>query len=163
MLKDSVKKKLNAWTVAIADCPVGVQHVFHDVFTLVAEEKKQNLVYGVDYTSDGNGACLVNAAGNLLVVGGGPGVPAKNFTLVVSLFDEINALLRTMNVNTDHRVSPLAAEIFLKHFPELPSLEETPVEKPYREPSDKEMEESLADLMSRTPTVEEVVKDDSPL
>lgn len=146
------------WTNATADLPYGVQRVFHDVFTLVAEGKKTNLVYGSDYSGD-TGVCLVNAAGHMLTTGGGHGIPSATFGTVVGLFDTINRVLKDKGVNKDNYVSPFAAEIFLDWFA---PLKEKPISTQvdeatanesfatdvYVEPTDEEMARSLMDMMS---------------
>lgn len=147
------------WYHATGELPYGVQGVFKDVLALVADEKKKDLIYGADYGS--GGACLVNAAGNMLAShenvseGGGYGIPMKRFGEVVSLFDQINQLLWKEGVNTDDRfVSPLAAEILLQWFgPEKqpPNPEDIAEAKakafadnvPYTEPTDEELRESF--------------------
>jgi hypothetical protein len=152
------------WQAATAALPYGVQRVFHDVFTLVAEGKKSNLVYGSDYAGP-TGTCLVNAADNLLVTGGGRGVPMATFGDVVSLFDTINRVLKDKGVNKDNYVSPFAAEIFLSWFaplkekPTEAAIEEAMVNEAfaqqldavtygYVEPTDEEMARALMDMMS---------------
>lgn len=148
----------NKWTIATADLPYGVQRVFHDVFTLVAEGKKTNLVYGSDYSGD-TGVCLVNAAGHMLTTGGGHGIPSATFGTIVGLFDNINRVLQAKGVNKDNYVSPFAAEIFLEWFA---PLKEAPIATQvdeatanesfatdvYVEPTDEEMARSLMDMMS---------------
>lgn len=145
------------WAEATADLPYGVQRVFHDVLTLVKEEKKKDLIYGADYYN--NGACLVNAAANMLVVGGGYGIPMEAFGRVVSLYDQINREFRSRDINTDQHVSPLAAEILLAWYAPLkdaPAPVETPDTSntvfaegmPYVEPTDEEMAQALSDMFS---------------
>ena len=148
----------SGWTSATAALPYGVQRVFHDVFTLVAEGKKTNLVYGADYSGD-TGVCLVNAAGHMLTTGGGHGIPIATFGPVVSLFDTINRVLKEKGVNKDNYVSPFAAEIFLDWFAPLKDAPiSTQVDEAtsnesfatdiYIEPTDEEMARSLMDMMS---------------
>lgn len=143
------------WNKATGDLPYGVQKVFKDVLTLVAEDKKKDLVYGMDY-GDG-GACLVNSASNMLTAhaneneGGGHGIPTAHFGEVVRLFDRINSLLKQEGVNTTSKVSPLAADILLRWFgpekqpPAVEDIEEAKAKAfadniPYTEPSDEEMQ-----------------------
>lgn len=154
------------WQNATANLPYGVQRVFHDVFTLVAEGKKTNLVWGADYAGT-SGTCLVNAADNLLITGGGRGVPMATFSEVVSLYDHINRWLKDEGVNKDNYVSPFAAEVFLSWFaplkekPTEAAIEEAMVneafandlatavgQEAYIEPTDEEMARSLMDMMS---------------
>lgn len=149
------------WKHAIASQPWGVQRVFKDVLTLVKEEKKHDLIYSADYR-DG-GACLVNAAGNLLTTGGGKGIPSANFSSVVGAFDAINRELLKIDVNKDYHVSPMAAEILLHHYPEL--KEPTPVEQAetfgdkserYVEPSDEQMQEYMTEMLKQDATTVKV-------
>lgn len=148
------------WSEATGNLPYGVQRVFHDVLDLVQEGKKKDLVYGADYTSDG--ACLVNASANMLVVGGGNGIPMANFSDVVSLFDQINGYFRTIDVNEqDGIVSPLAAEILLKWYADLKEVpdvvenfkteDDNIVPMPYIERTDEEMEEAFMTLLNNRP------------
>lgn len=146
-----------SWHAATSALPYGVQNVFLDVLGLVADEQKKDLVYGADYR-DG-GACLVNAAGNMLTSSGGNGIPSLYFGDVVSAFDSINSLLFDEGVNTTKFVSPLAAEILMQWFgerKEAPDLEAIDAAKqeafaknlPYREPSDAEMAEAFQNMLN---------------
>jgi hypothetical protein len=153
------------WNVATANLPYGVQRVFVDVFSLVKEEKKKDLVWGQDYGD--SGACLVNAAGNMLTVGGGVGIPMANFGEVVALFDSINHEFRSRSINSDYHVSPLAAEILLQWFA---PLKDAPVEttvneatsaeafashEPYVEATDEEIGRALLEMFTTpAPTVD---------
>lgn len=142
---------LNSWEKATADAKYGVQRVFHDVFTLAAESKT-TLIYGADYR-DGK-PCLVNTVGTMLTTGGGLGIPSNHFGEIVSLFDQINRELENQSVNTNPGyVSPLAAEIFLRHFAPLKDAPTTtnevpvaPSNLPYIEPSDEEMASAVANM-----------------
>lgn len=154
-MNDSLKSQ---WAEATGNLPFGVQRVFKDVLDLVAEGTKKDLVYGADYTSEG--ACLVNASANMLVVGGGHGIPMANFTDVVSLFDKINNWLYIQDVNTSpNLVSPLAAEILSRWYAPLKESAEpiaTPedenvVSLPYSERTDAEMEEAFMTLLESRP------------
>jgi hypothetical protein len=149
------------WNVATANLKYGEQRVFIDVLTLVAEDKKHDLVWGKDY-GDG-GACLVNAAGNLLTTGGGHGIPMANFGAVVGLYDTINRIFYGRDINTDNHVSPLAAEILLQWFAPLkPTPLETEVNDAmaneafaeglsYTEPTDEDMTRALMEMLSEAP------------
>lgn len=142
---------LNDWTNATGNLKPGVQRVFHDTFE-GARDHNTHLVYGADY-NDGY-PCLVNTVGTMLSTGGGRGIPATYFGEIVSLFDRINRELEHSGVNDNPGfVSPLAAEIFLKHFAPLKEMptpsEETlkQVDMPYYEPTDLEMAQDLVSLM----------------
>jgi hypothetical protein len=148
------------WQNATAELPYGVQRAFKDVLELVAEEKKKDLVYGADYTD--KGACLVNSAANMLVVGGGHGIPMAQFSDVVSLFDTINQMFYTQGVNSNyHMVSPLAAEILCMWYAPLkdvpPVVENWEAEEgnviplPYIEATDEEMEQAFMTLLNNRP------------
>lgn len=151
------------WYKATDDLPWGVQRVFADVLTLAADEKTPSpLVFGADY-ADG-GACLVNQAAQFLKAidgEGGTGKPMDSFGRVVSLFDDINREFLTRGINTERKVSPLAADILLQWFS---PLKETPLEAevndaikaetPYVEPTDEEMKEALLDMLTSTPMEE---------
>lgn len=141
------------WTQATAGLNPGEQRVFKDVLTLVSEEKKNNLVWGSDYGNSGKSACLVNAAGSMLSKGDGQGVPMQQFGAVVALYDQINRAYLSHDINKDHHVSPLAAEILLHHFAPLKPMPMETIAKEshfkgddtYVEPTDEAM---LNDLMS---------------
>lgn len=144
------------WKAATANLNYGEQRVFKDVLTLVSEEKKTNLVWGADYGDGGQGACLVNAAGSMLSKGDGSGVPMQQFGEVVALYDKLNREYRTRDINTDHHVSPLAADILLQHFA---PLKEAPMEAiareshfkhgdKYVEPTDEAMLNDLMNMLS---------------
>lgn len=141
------------WTNATANLKPGVQHAFHDVLSL-AKDEKVTLVWGADYTGDG-GACLVNQAGAMLTTGGGHSIPSRFFGEVVGLFDKINRELMEKSVNTDHHVSPLAAEVLLHHFAPLKEMVITEVieeEGPFVEPTDEEIAGAwIQSLMSDAP------------
>ena len=140
------------WYKATGELPYGVQLVFKDILGLVAEGKNTSLVFNADYR--GSGACLVNAGANMLVSGGGHGIPMQHFHEVVSTFDAINSMLGTEKVNTDGFVSPLAADILLQWFgPQKPqptsedSLTPT-TEGPYIEISDEEMADAFKEILT---------------
>lgn len=148
------------WQTATGNLPYGVQRVFKDVLDLVAEGKKSDLVYGADYTSQG--ACLVNASANMLVAGGGHGIPIANFEDVVTLFDQINAYFLNVGVNeSPNLVSPLGGEILamwyapLKDMPDVVENFETEagnvIPMPYIEPTDAEMEEAFMTMLQARP------------
>jgi hypothetical protein len=148
------------WCKATGELPYGVQRTFKDVLDLVQEGKKKDLVYGADYTDQG--ACLVNASANMLVAGGGHGIPMANFHDVVSIFDQANHYFYQVGVNTDSNiVSPLAAEILLNWYADLkdvPNVVENfetenghVIPMPYIEASDEEMEEAFMTLLENRP------------
>lgn len=156
---------LEQWTQATANLKSGTQNAFHDVLVL-AEQGKINLVWGADYR-DG-GACLVNQAGAMLTTGGGRGVPITNFRDVVALFDQINRVLMDKGVNVDGTVSPLAADILLKHYALLKEIEvsteeavkeamanEAFAEAIYVEPTDEEIAAQLKAMFETEAPVEE--------
>lgn len=157
-------KLLTNWNLATAKLPYGVQHTFHDVLTLVSEEKKQNLVWGQDYSADYAKDCLVNASAPMLQSGGGKGIPSRNFGEVVGLYDQINRELKDRDVNTSDLVSPMAAEILLHHFAplkEIPDvMPDTPTEAfasnvPYIEPSDDELSRAFMEMLTSDAPVEQ--------
>lgn len=148
------------WGKATHDLPYGVQRVFKDVLDLVQEGKKQDLVYGADYSN--SGACLVNASANMLVAGGGHGIPMAAFGDVVSLFDRINKYLEIQGVNNEPGlVSPLAAEILLNWYAPLKEVPEVVenfktegdnlIPLPYIEATDEEMEQAFMTLLENRP------------
>jgi hypothetical protein len=153
------------WCDATANLAYGVQRVFVDVLTLVAEEKKKDLVWGMDY---GDGVCLVNAAGNMLTTGGGQGIPMANFGEVVSLYDRINREFKNKDINTNQHVSPLAAEILLQWFaplkdePVATTVDEATSNEafaegvPFIEPSDEDMARALMDMLSSPAPVDPI-------
>ena len=160
---DKLRKE---WETATSKLQYGVQRVFRDVLSLVADEKKTNLVWGADYMDQG--ACLVNAAGNMLTTGGGNGVPSANFGEVVGLYDKINRKFKDEGINTtDNYVSPLAAEILLQWFaPQKPTPLEDAVNEAtaneyfaegltYVEPTDEEMTRALLEMLSEPPAAVE--------
>lgn len=118
-----MKDLYTAWKDATANLPWGVQRAFHDVLTLAAEGKT-TLVYNADYAD--KGACLVNQAGNMLVTGGGYGIPMQHFGPVVSLFDQINRQMANHNTpeHPNGIVSPFAAEVLLHYFAPLKDVPE---------------------------------------
>lgn len=145
------KMLLTQWTGATAELSWGVAKVFRDALTLVADEKV-TLVYGADYL---NGRpCLVNSVGQMLQTGGGRGIPSHQFGPVVSLFDQINGALEIDGVNTtDRTVSPLAAEILLRHF--APEKEQTMESKVQQAMS----AEAFGQNVYTEPTDEDVARD----
>lgn len=158
---DILRKK---WTEATAALAYGEQRVFADVLKLVADDVKKNLIWGSDYADGGTTACLVNAAGSMLSKGDGAGVPMQQFRNVVALYDQINREFRARDINLDHHVSPLAAEILLQWFA---PLKEAPSEvlareshfkgdEHYVEPTDEVM---LNDLLNMLSTEREAPKD----
>lgn len=147
------------WATATSKLSYGEQRVFKDVLALVANEKKANLVWGSDYADEGKSACLVNAAGSMLSKGDGTGVPMHQFGEVVGLYDRINLHFKSIDINTDHHVSPLAADILLQWFaPEKDAPIETIAKEihfhedlNYVEPTDEEMLEALTTMLSEDP------------
>lgn len=150
----------SAWGKATHELPYGVQRAFKDVLDLVQEGKKKDLIYGADYTA--NGACLVNASANMLVVGGGHGIPMAAFSDVVSLFDRINKYLEEQGVNNEpSHVSPLAAEILLSWYGPLKDVpdvvenfkteDDNIIPLPYIEATDEEMEQAFMSLLENRP------------
>jgi hypothetical protein len=143
------------WTNATANLAPGEQRVFKDVLTLVAEEKKSNLIWGSDYFG-GQNACLVNAAGSMLSKGDGQGVPMAQFGDVVALYDKLNRAYKDKDINKDNHVSPLAAEILLHHFAPLKEMPMETIAKEshfkgtdkYVEPTDEEMLHNLTIMLS---------------
>lgn len=139
---------LEQWNKATNELPWGVQRAFVDVLTL-ASEGKTTLVYGADYAQ--KGACLVNQAANMLTTGGGYGIPMREFNAVVRAFDLINHELEKKAINdTPKRVSPLAAEILLRHFGTIKpepvqssAPEVTKPDTPYIEPTDAQLSEDF--------------------
>lgn len=104
------------WTKATSELDWGAQAVIHDALVL-ASEGKSSIVYGADYSN--GGACLVNTVGQMLHVGGGNGIPSRHFGAMVSEFDRLNREFRNRGINTNERMSPMAAEVLLYHFGEL--------------------------------------------
>lgn len=169
----------DAWTKATGDLKWGVQRVF--IETLKAVEAEQTtLAYGADY-KNGN-PCLVNAVATMLNAAngmGGPSIPSTHFGAVVSQFDRLNSAFCEHGINsTPGVVSPLAAEILLKHFGPLkePKLNEqvndamsneTFANAIYVEPSDEDMARdfltALSDKCPPTGEVEPIVIDDAAL
>jgi hypothetical protein len=155
------------WTAAIEALPYGVAKAFHDVFTLAADGKT-HLVYGSDYS--GKYPCLVNTVGVMLKATGGQGgsgLPTKHFAEVVNLFDSINYALAHAEVNTESgMVSPLAADIFLHHFPDFDVMEEKRAalknhpDAPYFEASDDELAKEIAGLFENGDPCEITIADD---
>lgn len=154
------------WTEAITALPWGVAKAFQNVFELAADGKT-HLVYGRDYNDQY--PCLVNTVGVMLKATGGKGgsgLPSQHFGEVVNLFDQINQQFWSMNVNTDpDLVSPLAADIFLRHFPDLDSMKADREKEyedarqeaikrgeqvQYTEPTDEEMAKALSELFTDT-------------
>lgn len=153
----------SAWTKATGDLLPGQQRVFLDVLNLVSEGKA-HLVYGADYR-DGK-PCLVNAVGQMLSVGGGAGVPSRNFGDVVGQFDTLNAAMLDRGINTDGYVSPLAADFLIRNFGEVKPMTmnavvtKDEVATPYVEPSDEAMARALAEMAAPAP--EALADDPSP-
>lgn len=147
----SLKQLWPQWNEATGNLSWGVQKVFRDAFTLVAEEQV-TLVYGADY-KDGS-PCLVNSVAAMLTTGGGNGVPSAHFYPVVSLFDRINRELQERGVNTTPgKVSPLAADMFLRYFaPE----QEKPVAKQVNEAM---ANEAFAHAVHTEPNDEDMARD----
>lgn len=141
-----------SWSEASANLPWGVNQTFKSVLEMAVDEQKV-LVYGTDYGVD-NATCLVNAAGNLLRVGGGHGVPSTNFGHLVRQFDDLNRHLFNEGVNTTAgKVSPLAAEILLQHWIDVEEPADVPV-APEDEVvilSEKDLSDFLADPYRWTP------------
>lgn len=138
---------LDNWHNATANVPTGLQMVLKDALSLAAEGKI-TLVYGAD-ARDGK-PCLLNAVRNMTTQFDLK--PSTYAPAVVAAFDDLNHALWKDNVNeSTHKVSPLAAEVLLRHFgPVDPSdydvehralaLESFAVNcTPYIEPTDDEM------------------------
>jgi hypothetical protein len=151
--KTVMDSMLREWRNATAGLEWGAQRVLHNTLDAVAKDGV-HLVHGSDYR-DGK-PCLINAAGQMLASGGGHGIPSSYFGPIVGLFDRINAALVEKGVNDDTGyVSPLAAEILLRHFatlkpiPDEASLAGADVDAitPYVEPSDSEIAESWVNAM----------------
>lgn len=164
------------WKDAISALPWGVAKAFKNVFELAAEGKT-HLVYGSDYRD--NSPCLVNTVGVMLQAtggSGGHGLPSKHFGDVVHLFDSINRELANADVNvSDGLVSPLAADIFLRHFPDIDALKDEAArnyeesrqeaikrgeEVQYVEPTDEEMASAIASLFTDTEPSTTTIDDD---
>jgi len=139
-MSDLLTQHLTQWRSATAELPWGAQRVLHETLTAVAENGI-HLVHGADYR-DGK-PCLINAAGSMLTSSGGAGIPMQHYGRVVRLFDQINSALQEKGVNdASGYVSPLAAEILLRHYAPLksaPSTEPAVVvaDATYVEPSDE--------------------------
>lgn len=149
------------WAHATANLNPGEQRVFRDVLTLVAEEKKSNLVWGADYSDGGKGACLVYQTTAMLSSAtdqkeGTSGFPMAQFGEVVTLYDRLNRLYLEKDINTNQYVSPLAAEILLHHFAPLKPMPIETIAKEshfkgddkYVEPTDEEMLNAVLNMLS---------------
>ncbi len=159
------------WHNATGNLKWGVHKVFKDVLQ-AAKDEKITLIYGSDY-GDG-GACLVNTAGVFLTThagldaGGGQGIPTANFSEVVSVFDTINAQFHNVGVNvTPGTVSPLGADILLRHYGNEPGKDFERIDAPvaneafasvtYREPTDQEIARDLANAFVNAKTRTDIV------
>ena len=151
---------LDGWRKATGDLPWGVQRAFVDALTLVKDEKI-HLVHGANYR-DGK-PCLVNAVAQMVTKKDSGVSPTEFAPSVVRLFDRINSALEDDGVNDaagEHAgyVSSLAAEILLRNFGPLKTVEAAeqapPVkeEKPYVERSDEDLaREWLASMNAPAP------------
>lgn len=113
------------WFQATSELPWGVQRVLHDTLTLVGEGKV-TLVHSRDYSK--GSPCLVNAVGQMLISGGGNGIPTRYFGPLVGLFDDINRHFQSIagyNDPADYVVSPGMGEILVQWFA---PLKEQPIE-----------------------------------
>ena len=161
----------SGWTAATGNLTWGVQRVMRDTLGLVAEGKVR-LVFGRNYSK--GSPCLVNAVAQMLTLDENGVSPAGWFPEVVQAFDHVNALLVTEGVNNDGEyVTPLAAEILLKHFgaikpvpTEADYAEEAARElsaqieaMPYHEPSDAEFADMLAAMDTVPAPVDEPATD----
>jgi hypothetical protein len=131
------------WKEVTGNLTPGVQRVFREAIS-AAQEGKTHLIYNADY--DHGFPCLVNTVGSMLSVGGGEGIPSAHFNDVVAVYDRINYELQRIGVNKEPGlVSPLAADILLKHYADLKpednveSIEQVYLRTKYVEPTDAEM------------------------
>lgn len=159
-----METELHQWKNATAKIKWGEQQAFIDVLTLAENGKsKTPLVWGADYRD--KGACLVNKAASMLLQGGGHGVPSATFGEVVRWFDETNRMFLKKGINTDHNVSPMAAEILLRWFgplkekpapkADLPTDADGEIDATFFEPSDEEMSADLLKMFTTpAPTVD---------
>lgn len=154
MVMNDMQAAYLRWNTATAALPPGVHATLKDVLSLVAEEKV-HIVYHADYSA--GSPCLINSIAQMLSVTngqGGSGIPMQHFAPLVAEFDRINGYLREQGVNTDHRVSPLAADVLLRYYaPERP-LRENHTEASEMEefasnfPMDAEMEQLAKDFVN---------------
>lgn len=160
----SLSAALNEWTNAIEGLDWGVQRVLFDALQLVASDDIK-MTYAAD-VMDGT-PCLLNAVSAITVQSAHqtPGSFAPN---VVNAFDSVNRELFTVGVNEDaHRVSPLAAEVLLRHFGPLKDApaDTTPVDNrdavtQFIEPTDKQMAEEWIMAQTITPPSDVVQLDE---
>ena len=160
----SLSAALNEWTNAIEGLDWGIQRVLFDALQLVASDDIK-MTYAAD-VMDGT-PCLLNAVSAITVQSAHqtPGSFAPN---VVNAFDSVNRELFTVGVNEDaHRVSPLAAEVLLRHFGPLKDApaDTTPVDNrdavtQFIEPTDKQMAEEWIMAQTITPPSDVVQLDE---
>lgn len=138
-MDSAMNAHLNRWRQATGAAPWGVQRAFKTVLEAV-RDNDTHLVYGRDYS--GNFPCLVNTVAPMLSANGGQALsPSAHFSAIVGAFDSLNKALREVDVNTDDNlVSPLAADIMLRHYGALNPEPELPQETlPYMEPTDEDL------------------------
>ena len=153
---------LNRWRDATGAAPWGVQRAFKTVLEAV-KDNGTHLVYGRDYSD--KFPCLVNTVGPMLQVGGGRGIPSAHFGNIVSAFDALNTELHRMGVNdSETLVSPLAAEIMLRHYGSLNPEPELPQETlPYTEPTDEDLMASWLAANEADAAKEQTVESEVPV
>lgn len=135
---------LKRWHDATTGLEWGTHSVFKEALQQVADENIKMVFQADDY----NGSpCLVNAVRPMLIADGKTH-PMSAFPGVVGAFDEINNVLRQEGINaSDNKyVSPLAAEILLRHMGKPGDKpdpnDDVPLPElaiPYREASDEDL------------------------
>jgi hypothetical protein len=171
----ALNDSLDRWTHAVSELNWGVQAVIFDALTLVASEDIK-MVYSSD-SWDGT-PCLFNAVSAMTeqTKHNPHRAPSSFAPEVVRAFDQVNGELDVLGVNTSSRyVSPLAAEVLLRHFGPLKSA---PTDKPipatvstsvvvetapYVEPTDTELAEQWVTAQTVTPPVDASNVDDAEL
>jgi hypothetical protein len=126
--------------------------------------------FGWRLVHSGKYPCLVNTIGVMLKATGGKGgngLPTQHFGEVVGLFDQINRELYSAGANTwPTLVSPLSADIFLSHFPDMEAWKDEryimskQIDAPFMEPNDDELAAEIASLFTDGPACEITIADD---
>ncbi len=132
---------LQQWNKATAALPWGIQRNFLESLRLV-EEGSITMQFGADYGADGT-PCLVNANAYSLMVAqgeGGTGMPSKEFGAVVRLFDLINAKVNEEAKLEGNHVSHFAANLLVRNFGPVQTLEQAQAESRKFEAESKEVQ-----------------------
>lgn len=146
----------NEWERVTGALDWGVQRTLYDTLCLVADEKVK-MVHGRDsiQAKGSTYPCLINAVAAMIAEDVTQVSPAGRFPGLVHEFDSLNGKFVEARINKgDGFLSPLAAEILVRHFAPLkekpadaPEPPPVTAERCYIEPTDEQMAADLNRMM----------------